>query len=198
MTGLEKIVRDISKESETAISAVLEGAHRDAEQIRKESETEANEQCKAIRLRAEQEAEEVRDRMTSAANLQKRRTILKAKQQIISEIFEKARLKLSELPENEYFGLILKVAAKYALPEKGEILFSPKDLKRLPPDFEKKLNSALKDGAFLTVSSHSQSINGGFILVYGGVEENCSFSALFDAKRDEIQDKVQALLFAEA
>ena len=39
-------------------------------------------------------------------------------------------------------------------------------------------------------------MEGGFVLVYGGVEQNCSFAALFDAARDSLQDKLHALLFA--
>ena len=37
-------------------------------------------------------------------------------------------------------------------------------------------------------------IDGGFILVYGGVEENCSIEALFYAEQERLQDKVQAFL----
>ena len=33
------------------------------------------------------------------------------------------------------------------------------------------------------------------ILVYGGVEENCSAGALFASQRDELADKVHAMLF---
>ena len=35
----------------------------------------------------------------------------------------------------------------------------------------------------------------GFVLVYGGVEENCSAGALFASQRDELADKVHAMLF---
>ena len=38
--------------------------------------------------------------------------------------------------------------------------------------------------------------NGGFVLVYGGIEENCSFEAMFAAQREKLQDQVHAFLFA--
>ena len=41
-----------------------------------------------------------------------------------------------------------------------------------------------------------RNMEGGFVLVYGGVEQNCSFAALFDTARDSLQDKLHALLFA--
>ena len=39
-------------------------------------------------------------------------------------------------------------------------------------------------------------INGGFVLTYGGIEENCSIDALFDAAHEVLQDKVQEILFS--
>ena len=35
-------------------------------------------------------------------------------------------------------------------------------------------------------------------LVYGGVEENCTLKAMFEAKRDELADKVNHLIFSQA
>ena len=61
------------------------------------------------------------------------------------------------------------------------------------------LNAALvaggKEGAALTVSSETRDIDGGFVLTYGGIEENCSFDALFDSAHEMLQDKVQEILF---
>ena len=39
-------------------------------------------------------------------------------------------------------------------------------------------------------------MDGGFILCYGGIEENCSFDAIFDSAREHLQDAVQRILFA--
>ena len=47
----------------------------------------------------------------------------------------------------------------------------------------------------LTVSEEVSNIENGFILAYGGIEENCTLQAMFDAKRDELSDKVHHLLF---
>ena len=66
-------------------------------------------------------------------------------------------------------------------------------------NFADTLNAALvaggKEGAALTVSSETRDIDGGFVLTYGGIEENCSFDALFDSAHEMLQDKVQEILF---
>ena len=46
------------------------------------------------------------------------------------------------------------------------------------------------------LAKEPKELDGGFILVYGGVEENCSFKALISAKKDELADKVHQLIFA--
>ena len=197
MTGLDKIIQDIMSESDSAVNALLEKARAQAEEIRSKAKQDAAEQCAAIAKHAQEEVAMLHERAKSAAALQTRKAVLSAKQQLISEIIEKAKQSLYALPDDKYFQLILKMAAKYAPPRTGEILFSPADKKRLPADFEKSLNDAVKkNGASLKVSAQTRNIDGGFVLSYGGIEENCSFSALFDARRDELQDKVNQLVFA--
>ena len=48
------------------------------------------------------------------------------------------------------------------------------------------------------MSRETRDIPNGFVLVYGGVEENCTLKAMFEAKRDELADKVNHLIFSQA
>ena len=135
-------------------------------------------------------------RAQSAAQLQKRRKILQAKQEIICDVIEKTRQNLLTLPDDAYFDVIIKLAANSALPKEGEIIFSPRDRGRLPADFHAKLEESLKEkGGSLRISDETRDIDGGLVLVYGGVEENCSFGALFEAERERLTDRVNELLF---
>ena len=104
---------------------------------------------------------------------------------------------LKSLPDEEYFDLILKMVSSYAQPQNGQIIFSKRDMERLPADFEQQLNQAIKSrGGSLTISSANRPIDGGFVLVYGDIEENCTFAAIFSSKHDILQDKVHEFLFA--
>ena len=51
-------------------------------------------------------------------------------------------------------------------------------------------------GGALVLSEETRDINGGFILIYGGIEENCSFQAMFNSRKDELSDKVHEVLFS--
>ena len=45
------------------------------------------------------------------------------------------------------------------------------------------------------MSDEIRSIDGGFVLVYGGIEENCTFKAMLEASREELHDMVNGKLF---
>ena len=69
-------------------------------------------------------------------------------------------------------------------------------LARLPEGFRdlvKKL--AAEKGGSLTIGEESADIENGFILRYGGVDENCSLSSLFAEKKDMLQDLVSRTLW---
>lgn len=197
MTGLDKIVQDIKKDSDARISSIMEETRKGKDKINKEAENEAAEKCAEINRRAKEQAEAVKERALSAAALQQRREILSAKQKIISGIIENAKKSIYKLPDKEYFNIILKMIRKYAPKADGKILFSKADKNRLPDGFAKAVEAAAKEkGAKLAISDETRAIDGGFVLSYGGIEENCSFEALFDAKHDELQDKVNKILFS--
>ena len=194
MTGLEKIVQQIQSEAQQAADAVIAQANAEAADIIQKAKEEGTAQIASIEAQSKTDADNVLSAAKSAAALQIRRAVLEAKQEIIGKVIETTQKSIYGLPDDEYFALILKMVKKYALPERGEILFSASDLKRLPTDFSAKIAEAAP--AELTVSKETRKIDGGFVLIYGGVEENCSFEALFYAARENLQDKVQELLFS--
>lgn len=199
MAGLDKIIARIQAESEEAAARTLEAAKAEAEAILQNAREEAAAECAAIGRKAEQAAANILDRGHSAAELKKRQRILAEKQVLIGRIIGEAKQQLKNMPQEAYFENIVKLAVKASQNGKGTILFSKADLDRLPENFADTLNAALvaggKEGAALTVSGETRDIDGGFVLTYGGIEENCSFDALFDSAHEMLQDKVQEILF---
>ena len=112
---------------------------------------------------------------------------------IISEMLKTGMETAKNLPDDEYFELILKMIGKNSQPGDGMISFGEKDLGRLPKDFLAKINSISKGK--LTLSDKAAAIDAGFILSYGGIEENCSFDAIFLSEADNLSDRAGKLLF---
>ena len=197
MTGLEKITDQIQEEAKASAARRLEAAQKEADAAIAEAkdvcaamETETAEKIAAMKVNYE-------GRIKSSAEQQRRTALLRAKQEIIAEVIEEARLTLKKKDAQSYFLTLEKILKTYALAENGEIYFSAEDLARMPADFEKKIKTAAKEkGGSLVLKKEPKAIADGFVLVYGGVEENCTLKALFDAKKDELQDKVNAILFS--
>ena len=197
MAGLDKILESIKAESDKAVAQRLDEAKSRAEAVKKEAEDSVKDECRDIEERGRKSAEDTVSRAESAAALLKRKAVLAEKQTVIAEVFDEAEQKLISLPDAQYIDTITKIAVKNALNEEGTIIFSASDKKRLPSGFEADLNSRLKGGK-LKVSDDTIDAAGGFILSYGGVEQNCTFKALIDAEREKLTDKVSKVLFDRA
>lgn len=197
MTGLEKILKAIETDARANADAILSKANKEAEELIENARADAEKKCSEIAQKSETEVKAVLSRAKSAAMLQERQIILNAKQQMINNMIVNAKNTLINLSDEEYTEVVIRMVKKYAHREAGKIAFSEKDLKRLPKDFNLKLQNALTDkvGASLTLSEVASKIDGGFLLVYGDIEENCSFDAIFSAAKEELQDKVNTFLF---
>ena len=133
----------------------------------------------------------------SAADLERRTKLLSARQEIIAEVLEEAYREIKEMDPAAYFDLIEKMLDHYVLPQDGEIHFSPADVQRMPAGFEEKIREAARaKGGALTLAGGDPLVPDGFVLVYGGIEENCTFKAIFETRRDEMSDRVQRGLFS--
>ena len=197
MAGLDKIIEQILADAQNQVSDIQEAARNEAEQIL----ADAKSVCENMTLEASEKEKELErlneSRIQSSAEQQRKIAILRAKQEMIREVLDEAYQVLKNQDVNSYFETIKKLIQTYAFPEDGEIYFSKEDLERMPEGFEASiLEAASKAGGSLKLMKESKSIEDGFVLVYGGIEENCTFRALIDAKKDELQDTVNQILFA--
>lgn len=199
MTGLEKMKSQILDEAGKAADVKVAEAKAQAEELIQAARTEAAREAESISRKSEAEVANYKERAASSMDLQKRSRILEAKQAVIAEVLDKAYEIVSTMEKDEYFSMLLKLVGKYALAQDGEICFSAQDLERLPSGFEEQAGEiAAGKGGSLKVSRETRDIPNGFVLVYGGVEENCTLKAMFEAKRDELADKVNHLIFSQA
>ncbi len=197
MTGLENIVNQIIAESEEAARRTLADAQARADKIRDDAQADAKQREKLIVAQAEADAAQILEGARSGADLIKRRSLLQARQQLIAQTLEKAKESFYAMDDDAYFRTICEMLGRYAYAQAGRLAFNQRDLDRLPAGFDAQVAQALagKPGASLTLDEAPRDIDGGFVLIYGDIEENCSFEALFDAQKDRLQDEVRALLF---
>lgn len=196
MSGLDKMRSRILEEAEQSAQEIISKAEADAEAVVNAAQEEARAEAAKIREKAERNAADYAKRAASSADMHRKQANLAAKQDVISTVLGKAYDTVMNLAADQYFDLLEKLLEKHVLPEKGEICFSQKDLERMPEGFTGKIKTiAAAKGGSLTLSDEARRIDGGFLLVYGGIEENCTIKAVFESKREELSDRVNRLLF---
>ncbi len=193
MTGLDKIIEQIREEARISSEKAIAKTKEEVEGILEEGLQDREAFKTAFLAQTDTQVELLLSRGEAAAALQKRQILLKEKQQMIRRIMEKAKESILNQPENEYFELLLKMIDRYAKDGKCSILLSPRDRERAPENFVQELNNRS-----MILSGESNKIDGGFILVYGDIEENCSLEALFAVSKEVLQDKISALIFTNS
>ena len=195
-SGLEKILSHIKAEADREAAGIKAEADEKTAAIKAEAAEKLNAELQRIERKTQEDVANILERGTSSAELKRKQILLKEKQEIINETVAKAGEKLLALDDKEYFNIVEQLFKKYAPAKKGYISFNKKDVERLPQGFIDSLKkAALEKGGEIELSDKCSDIDGGFILIYGGIEENCSFKALIDDNVEIFQDKVQKVLF---
>ncbi len=196
MTGLDKMISQIEEEAKKEAEGCLEAAEKKAESLMAEEMENARLKGEAYVNKAAEEAARYLERTQALAERKHRITLLQAKQDVIDGVLKKAYERLDHLDEKEYFAFISRLLRQYVQPLEGEILFSKRDRERLPAGFEEKITEIAEEkGGTLKLGNKDGDIENGFILVYGGIEENCTFRALFDSRKEILKDTVRRILF---
>lgn len=199
MSGLEKILKEIHSDAERESREILEKARAEEKDILAQAEKEAA----AVKAEAQEKGKSLtatmRERSQSAAALRVRQRVLREKQLLVQETLALAEKQLLERPAAEYFGNLLTLLKDAVQPGDGTLYLSERDLARLPEGFVPQASALAKDkGGSLTLSREPRRINGGFVLEYGGIEENCSYAAMFTAERERLEDIISAQLFSKS
>lgn len=196
MNSLEQILQKIEAEGNKKAESILSNAQKEREEIISSKEKETKLKTEEILKNAKTKADIILKNAYDFEITEEKNGILKAKAKIFEDWISKAASTLDTQESEEYFKILEKLILKYCDKEKnGEIVFSKKDKENLPKDFLEKINNNLSlKSISLSFSKDCAKIKNGFILRYGPIEENCSFKALFEDKKEEIRDTLTALL----
>ena len=196
MSGLEIITKTILDDAHAEAQAILTSARDDAARIFAEAEAQTLGDCAKIAEAGRISAADILARAEAETGMERRRALLAKKRELLDQVARDAREALLALPEGEYFGFLIRLACENAERGTGVMHLSARDLARLPVDFHEKLSVALPEGASLELAQDAHPIDGGFILRYGDIEQNCSLAAIFDVNLERIFDAAREALFA--
>lgn len=197
MAGIDNITGRILQETQGEVDKILKSAENQAKAILDKAGEEAAAISKSAAVKSEQQTNLYAARIKSSAESTKKKALLSAKQEIIDSVINQAYEKLIKQDDASYFDMMQKILAKAIRPQKGTIALPAADLARVPDSFKKAVSKLATDcGGELTFAKDPAKIESGFVLSYGGIEENCSLRSIFAANRDQIQDTICKVLFS--
>ena len=192
MTGLENIVSIIRQDAQSEAEAIIAKAQAEADKIIDKARAEAQEKGTQLTKGGSDKANDIIERAESAAQLETKKALLFSKQHLLKSVIDEAKLQLEGLEDKEYFDVLLQLVKKYSAQKDGFMLLNANDLERIPADFEKKIQEI----GNITIKKEPANIKNGFLLIYGGIDINCTFDALFEDSAEALQDIVSDILFA--
>lgn len=190
MTGIDKILSQIENEAKGKRQQILDEANLQIEEITRNAKKEAKKLEEEINTKTDEEIKQAKERIDSKINLLERKMILEKKQAILNDVLNEAVNSLNDLSDVEYFELLIKMVEKNSKNMDGEVMLSKKDLSREKGSFEEELKKYK-----LTLSDKEANINGGLLIVYGEIIENCSFDVILESKKDNLLDELKNILF---
>ena len=190
MNGLDKIIEGIARDARDAAAKITDEAKAAAKRVTDRAEEDAAAIAAQAKEKAALEYDRVITRTQSTGEITRKSALLREKQQIIDGILRDAHIKIIGMDDKAYFAFMTRLLDKYASKSAGELILSDKDLARVTREF-----AAAAADKGLKISDTTRPIDGGFILSYGDIEENCSIEALMESERDRLHDAVNGFLF---
>lgn len=196
MNGLDKILKKIESDAMKYSQSIIEEATKKAIENIKLSIEKANKEALSIKEISQKQCINIKENAISSGESLIRISLLKEKNRIIEQLINNTIKIIPDDNEDEYFEILKSLIINNCHEnEEGIILFTNKDLKRLPRNFLKELNKELKcKNASLKISDSCTDGDSGFIITYKDIEENCILSYLLEEKKDELKRRLSKIL----
>lgn len=191
--GLDTILSCINSESEKNVKRILSEAKSKAETIIKSAEKTAASMKNEAVNKADVLFSETVEHQKNALKHDENQKILAEKQKILNMSITDGINKIKKFDDKKYFELMKSLIAKYAADTKsdGTLYMNEHDIKRMTADFENMLKNSYPN---ITIDSDN-TIDAGFKIKYGGIEDNCTIDAVVEAELDNIKTNVSKILF---
>ncbi|KUH32315.1 ATP synthase subunit E [Thermococcus celericrescens] len=202
MEGAELIIQEINREAEQKIQYILKQAQEEAEKIKAEARKRAEARADWILRKAKTQAEIERQRIVANARLEVRKKRLQVQEELIQEVITALRERLAELPDEEYFPMLVDLAVQ-AVGELGSesvvVRSNERTLKLLSEradEFRKALGERLGREIEVSLGEPVGTI-GGLVVETpdGAVRVNNTFEARIERFEGELRAEIAKALF---
>lgn len=193
MNGLDSIIDAIIEEAKQQASKNMQAAESEKAVLMSEAEEEFASLEKERKSELAQKAEMIIERAKANNDQYLKQQLMQTKIKFIQEVINEASNEIKKMPPAEYFAAMEKLIISNAHKADGIISFNAKDIANMPNGFIENLKI---DGGSITQDTQPADIDGGFIIRYGDIEENCSLESIFRFKYDRLCDIINEFLSA--
>ncbi len=193
MSNLDNLVSKIVADSEDAAKKIIESANVKADEITTQYINEAQAERDRIISEAKFEAEKTKEQIILGKKLEIRDDNINAKQEMIDFVFNNALIELNGMDKKDYLKFLYRALRRLDLD--GDELILPKKYEITDLD---ELNAHLKEhnrNGNLKLHDGERDINGGFVLVKNGIENNYTFEAMVNYYRYELEGSIIKTIF---
>lgn len=196
MSGLDLLLKAIEDESRQICEKTISVARMSADEITGEAVSKGKKRLQKSIDDAKRDAalEEEKAYLSGKALYDK--ILLEEKNKLINDVIDEAKQRLIEMDGEDFAEMILNIAYANVQNSSGIMHIYKGDMAKLPDNFSDMLNKKISSkGASLKIIPVEKDMGGGFILEYGDIRQNCTFTSLIDDNIDEIRDIVAESLF---
>lgn len=195
----QAILNLIEADARETAQKTLADAQTKAEEMKTASRAKIEGMHKELLSQAQTEGDALEQRMLRMAELEERKELLAKKRALMDEAFEMAGQKLSAASNTEKRAFFLRQLLTFATGSE-QLAIGGENAGWFDDRFLSDANAALlKAGksAGLTLAPEKRSGCEGFLLITGGAEIRCTFSALLEEARTNMEQAVATDLFGK-
>lgn len=197
MSNLDNLVAKILADSQAKAKEITDAAKREADAKIAEEVRAATAEGEKIAADAHIEAERTAAQIVQGKTLAIRDGNLGAKREMLDKVFAEALNRLNDMPKEEYLAYLSEYLSKLELNGEEIILPAKYGIASIDEINHKNKLSAIF-GKHLNVKLRTDRvIDGGFVLVKEGIEQNHTFEALIGYYRDDLEGEVLKILYAD-
>lgn len=191
------ILGQIQADARQAADTLLSEARDRAAAISERSNLRVQEMMEDTRAKALAEADLLEDRMLRLAGLEQRNLLVTAKRELIGRAFEQAIQTLNKAPKDQVTRVMGNLLVRYASGNEtliaGEIndAFFTQDFIR---DINRRLSQSGRQGNLNAGEGREPGVCG-VVLRGRNSRVNCTFVALMETRREEMESAVAGILF---
>ncbi|NLE12167.1 MAG: hypothetical protein GX628_00665 [Clostridiales bacterium] len=217
MNGIDNIVNRILSDARESAVAVIREARTEADKILADCRKRADAESAAALEASKHSSALITERAEASSETRRRDALLRTRGDLLDECFNKAVDGLAALPTEEYAAFLKKLLIKAItdaldgerrLIEISDPYDKPSPVREYAVRFNRRdrtgvgiaaVNSVrpllADNGKSIVISDKPADIKGGFMLICGDTNLNCSLEALTRDLRDDLEGAAAAVLF---